>query len=92
VVVIEGFKGNGFLPFSIGWFKKSMRRRFPHVQVLRVEHNFPSTRMCNACGKIGPKLTVERVFVCECGHTDDRDLNAAKNLRDWKTRTSSWEV
>ncbi|MCR0410741.1 transposase [[Clostridium] innocuum] len=39
--------------------------------------------MCNRCGakrKIGLN---ERIYQCpKCGHIEDRDINAAKNIRD----------
>jgi len=42
---------------------------------------YPSSKTCSACGAIKQDLTLkDRVFECECGHTQDRDLNAAINL------------
>jgi putative transposase len=43
---------------------------------------YPSSKTCSACGAVKAKLTLaERVFRCErCGHTEDRDVNAARNL------------
>lgn len=43
---------------------------------------FPSSKTCSACGWRKPSLTLaERVFACEsCGYTEDRDVNAARNL------------
>jgi putative transposase len=43
---------------------------------------FPSSKTCSACGRRKPSLTLaERTFRCEiCGHTEDRDVNAARNL------------
>ena len=42
---------------------------------------FPSTKLCSCCGeKVEMKLH-ERVFVCpKCGHMEDRDIHAAKNM------------
>lgn len=42
----------------------------------------PSSKTCSACGAVRAKLSLaERVFSCgACGHTQDRDLNAALNL------------
>ncbi|MFU8851443.1 zinc ribbon domain-containing protein [Micromonospora sp. SL1-18] len=41
--------------------------------------------MCSACRTVGPALPLSvRVFRCEtCGHTADRDVNAAVNLAVW---------
>ncbi len=43
---------------------------------------FPSSKLCRACGVLNETLTLkDRVFTCaDCGHTEDRDLHAAKNL------------
>ena len=50
-----------------------------------VPSNFPSTQICNACGyrKVGDeKMELgEHTYRCKnCGHVDDRDVNAAKNI------------
>lgn len=44
---------------------------------------FPSTKTCSSCGYTRPTIALsERVYVCECcGFTENRDLNAAKNLK-----------
>lgn len=50
-----------------------------------VDRWFPSSKTCAACGAITATLTLsDRVFHCvACGHTADRDLNAATNLAIW---------
>ncbi|MEV6335828.1 RNA-guided endonuclease TnpB family protein [Nocardia vinacea] len=53
-------------------------------QVLLADRWFPSTRTCSGCGNVNRALTLaDRVFACECGHSLDRDLNAAINLAAW---------
>jgi putative transposase len=45
---------------------------------------YPSSRLCPACNAIRDDLTLaDRVFTCNCGHSADRDLNAAMNLAQW---------
>ena len=46
---------------------------------------FPSTKRCSRCGWVGPALLLsQRVFRCgACGLEVDRDLNAARNLRNY---------
>jgi putative transposase len=43
---------------------------------------FPSSKTCSSCGSVKAKLTLsERIFRCgHCGYTEDRDVNAARNL------------
>lgn len=47
---------------------------------------YPSSKTCHACGHVHSGLKLkDRVYVCPaCGFTEDRDLNAALNLRDTK--------
>ena len=43
-----------------------------------------STRFCPSCEIIKPKNEIslgDRTFKCECGYEEDRDVNAAKNIK-----------
>lgn len=52
------------------------------IAFIQVPQFYPSSKTCSNCGAIKRDLRLsERTFVCpECGHTLDRDLNAAINL------------
>ena len=57
---------------------------------LRIADRFyPSSKTCNSCGFVHRKLKLsDRTFQCpQCNHTEDRDFNAAKNLRHTKQYT-----
>jgi putative transposase len=45
---------------------------------------YPSSKTCSVCGAVKAKLRLaDRIFTCDeqtCGHVQDRDLNAARNL------------
>ena len=57
-------------------------------QVITIDRFFPSSRLCSMCGTIKDNLTLsDRLFVCECGYTSDRDLNAAYNIEAEALRT-----
>ncbi len=53
------------------------------VKVVEADRFYPSSKMCSACGVIDSDLSLsDRTYHCsDCGHTQDRDLNAAINLR-----------
>ena len=56
------------------------------IEVRLVNRFYPSSKLCNKCGKIKKDLKLsDRVYKCECGYIEDRDLNASFNLRDTKT-------
>ena len=53
-------------------------------RVVVVDRYFPSSKMCSHCGVTKAKLALsDRIFVCSaCGISLDRDVNAARNIRD----------
>ena len=50
---------------------------------------FASSKTCSGCGGVKPKLRLsDRIFRCECcGLVLDRDLNAARNLKQYVARS-----
>lgn len=48
----------------------------------QIDQWFPSSKACRKCGQINDDLKLsDRVFNCDgCGHSEDRDLNAAHNI------------
>ncbi len=53
-------------------------------QLVEADRWYPSTRLCPHCGTVDSEMTLaDRVFACSCGHTADRDANAAVNLARW---------
>ena len=51
---------------------------------LRVANRwYPSSKTCHHCGCIKKDLKLsDRIYRCSCGYMEDRDLNAALNLKD----------
>ena len=57
-------------------------------QLLKIDKWFPSSKMCNVCGKVNTSLTLQdREWTCECGTKHDRDVNAAINIYNVGLRT-----
>jgi putative transposase len=54
-------------------------------QLVLVDRWYPSTKTCSTCRTVTPTVPLsQRVFTCtHCGHSADRDLNAAINLAVW---------
>jgi putative transposase len=50
--------------------------------LVEADRYFPSSKLCSACGRRKPSLTLaDRTYMCDhCGLRIDRDLNAAINL------------
>ena len=59
------------------------------IELRVVDRWFPSSKTCHCCGAIKKDLKLsDRIFKCDCGYSEDRDFNAALNLRD----TTAYEI
>ena len=53
------------------------------IELRVVDRWFPSSKTCHCCKNIKKDLKLsDRIFKCDCGYIEDRDFNAALNLRD----------
>jgi len=58
------------------------------IELRIVDRWYPSSKLCHECGTIKSDLKLsDRIYNCECGYKNDRDLNASLNLRDAKIYT-----
>ena len=53
------------------------------VELRVVDRWYPSSKLCHCCGTIKKDLKLsDRIYRCDCGYVEDRDVNAALNLKD----------
>ena len=53
------------------------------IELRVVDRWDPSSKTCHCCGTVKKDLKLsDRIFKCSCGYVEDRDFNAALNLRD----------
>lgn len=92
---IEGMRSNRHLACAIsdaGWGEFARQIQYKQQwyggQVLIADRWFASSKTCSGCGsRIAALSLAQRVFICaDCGHSLDRDLNAAVNLAAWGER------
>ena len=63
----------------LGRIKAKIKRNEKRVSI--VERFTPTTKVCFHCQTIVKMTLGDRTFVCpQCGHTEDRDIHAAKNI------------
>lgn len=54
------------------------------TKFVKAPRNYKSTQICSKCGAVHKMNLSQRLYKCtECGHTEDRDLNAAHNLQNY---------
>ena len=50
-------------------------------RVVILPKSVATTKTCPNCGKINKNITLaDRIFECECGYIEDRDIHAARNM------------
>ena len=85
---IKGMQANHKLAKSIsdsGWSEFIRQLKYKSewngVHFGQIDRFFPSSKRCNSCGWINESLTLkDREWICQCGKTINRDLNAAQNI------------
>ena len=56
------------------------------IELRVVDRWYPSSKLCHCCGTIKKDFKLsDRIYKCSCGYIEDRDFNAALNLKDAKT-------
>ena len=50
-------------------------------RVILLPSSVPTTKYCPVCGNLKKDITLaDRVYECSCGHQEDRDIHAARNM------------
>lgn len=57
---------------------KSKLKQLPQTIIL--DKWIPTTKLCPKCHKKRAISLNERIYICECGYQDDRDVHSAKNM------------
>ena len=72
--------------FNLMLTKLKRKAQIIGIEFRTVERFYPSSQTCHTCGHTNKGLKLkDRVYICpKCGYTEDRDFNAALNLRDAK--------
>ena len=57
------------------------RKLVPHKRVVVLPQSMPTTKYCPHCEKLKKDIKLsDRVYECECGYHEDRDIHAARNM------------
>ena len=76
--------GKGVMDNANGRFRRILEEKMVRrgKAFVRIDRFYPSSKRCSCCGRVKKDLKrSERVYQCPCGYREDRDVNAAINLR-----------
>jgi len=77
---------------EIGWYEfitmLKYKAEWNGKNIIQIGRFEPSSKICSDCGEINNDLTLSvRKWTCKgCGSTHDRDMNAAKNIKNFGLR------
>lgn len=77
--------GKSVMDNGFGMFRSMLGYKLEEQgkKLVKVGRFFPSSKRCSCCGRIKDDLTLaDRIYVCSCGNTMDRDVNAAINIKE----------
>ena len=81
--------GKSVMDLGFGMFRTLLAQKCVEYDssIIYIDKWYPSSKRCNSCGSINSSLSLsDREWVCtECGCINDRDYNAACNIRDYFT-------
>lgn len=75
--------GKSTLDNAFGMFRNRLKQKMElqGKTIVKVDKWFPSSKLCRFCGCVNNDLKLsDRVWVCKCGKTLNRDENAAINI------------
>ena len=80
----KGMKGLRNAISNASWFDFCSKLNYKMAEsqghLIQIDRYFPSTKLCFNCGTTRDIDLSERIYTCECGYREDRDVNAAKNI------------
>jgi transposase len=53
-------------------------KQLPQTHI--IDRFFPSTKLCPECGTLNKLTLADRIYFCDCGYSQDRDIHSAKNI------------
>lgn len=79
----KGLKSVARMISKIGWYNFTVMLKRKVVELIKIDRFTPSSQVCHECGIIHPEMKDlnNRTLSCCCRNIDDRDINAAKNIK-----------
>ncbi|MBQ1430392.1 MAG: transposase [Firmicutes bacterium] len=79
--------GKGVMDNAYGSFLRKLEYKLEEQgkELIKIDRWYPSSQICSNCGSIHPEvkdLKVRSWYCDECNQFHDRDINAAKNIRE----------
>lgn len=78
----KGWFGKQVQYSCLGMFKQKLEQRMKEEpnRFIELDSKYPTTKLCPSCGCLNNISLADRIYKCNCGYTEDRDIHSAKNM------------
>lgn len=78
----KGWFGKQVQCSCLGMFKQKLEQRMKEEpdRFIELDSKYPTTKLCPSCGCLNNITLADRIYKCDCGYTEDRDIHSAKNM------------
>lgn len=78
----RGWFGKQVQYSCLGMFKQKLEQRMKEEpnRFIELDSKYPTTKLCPSCGCLNNISLSDRIYKCDCGYTEDRDIHSAKNM------------
>lgn len=78
---LRGF-GRKIQHSCLGMFKSKLQQHLKEEpnRYIQLDSKYPTTQLCPSCGCLNNIFLVDRIYKCDCGYNQDRDIHSAKNM------------
>lgn len=75
-------KGRAIADVGMGEIGRMLGYKVPKYggRLVQISRWYPSSKTCRKCGQVQDMPLSVRTYTCDCGHAEDRDLNASRNI------------
>lgn len=78
---LRGF-GRKIQHSCLGMFKSKLQQHLKEEpnRYIQLDSKYPTTQLCPVCGSLNKHSLDKRIYKCDCGYSQDRDIHSAKNM------------
>lgn len=78
----KGWFGKQVQYSCLGRLKAKLEQRMKEEpnRYIELDSKYPTTKLCHSCGCLNNVSLADRIYKCDCGYTEDRDIHSAKNM------------
>lgn len=78
----KGWFGKQVQYSCLGMFKQKLEQRMKEEpnRFIELDSKYPTTKLCPSCGCLNNVSLADRIYKCDCGYKEDRDIHSANNM------------